>query len=166
MPIRDDRGNVLVDVRFGTEAALDGLAVPASLVVVSHAAMVLMLHHSWRKEWELPGGKREPGETPHQTAVRELGEETGIHGVRLSFAAVAEFDLAEPRRREFFAIYRGQLPEVPQLTVNKEALAFRWWSSAEPASTDMSPLDAETARRVFTVGGVSSRPTNRSVDHR
>lgn len=28
--------------------------------------------------WNLPGGYAEPGETPHQTAVRELYEETGI----------------------------------------------------------------------------------------
>jgi hypothetical protein len=38
---------------------------------------------------------------------------------------------------------------VPRLTVNDEVLAFRWWSPSEPISDDMSPLDAEIARRVL-----------------
>ncbi len=29
--------------------------------------------------WKLPGGKSEDGETPIQTAWREVGEETGIY---------------------------------------------------------------------------------------
>ncbi|WP_340688661.1 NUDIX hydrolase [Amycolatopsis coloradensis] len=103
---------------------------------------------SWRRQWELPGGMRETGESPREAAVRELGEETGIHGVDLSFAAVAEFDLTKPERRELLAVYRVQLQVVPRLTVNGEALDFRWWPPSEPVSEDMSPLDAEIARRV------------------
>jgi len=42
---------------------------------------------------------REPGETAREAAARELAEETGIHDVALTFAAVAEFDLAAGGRR-------------------------------------------------------------------
>ncbi len=153
LPIRDRAGNTLIDCRIVAEEELTRLAeqvpVPASLVVVAYADAVLMLLDSWRKQWELPGGMREPGETAHHAAVRELYEETGISGVCLTVAAVAEFDLAKPERRELLAVYRVQLQAVHQLTVNDEALAFRWWSPAEPVSDDMSPLDAEIARRVL-----------------
>lgn len=107
-----------------------------------------MVFDSWRKQWELPGGMLEPGETARQAAVRELCEETGIHAVDLTFAAVAEFVLVKPERRELLAVYRVQLRVVPPLVVNDEVLGFRWWSPTQPVSDDMSPLDAEIARRV------------------
>jgi 8-oxo-dGTP pyrophosphatase MutT (NUDIX family) len=142
-PIRDRAGNALVDIRFIAEEA-----VSASLVVVVHGDAVLMMFDAWRAQWELPGGTREQGETAQQTAVRELREETGIDLPDLTFAAVAEFELTNPVRREVLAVYRVQLRTVPRLVVNDEALGFRWWRPVEPVSDDMSPLDAEIARRV------------------
>jgi 8-oxo-dGTP diphosphatase len=153
LPIRDRAGNTLVGFRFVTEQDLaclvEQVTVPASLVVVGHADTVLMIFDSWRRQWELPGGTREPGETTREGAVRELREETGIHVPELAFAAMAEFDLMAPERRELLAVYRVQLQVVPRLTVNDEALDFRWWPPAEPVTKDMSPLDAEIAKRVF-----------------
>jgi 8-oxo-dGTP pyrophosphatase MutT (NUDIX family) len=153
-PVRDRAGNALVDIRFVAEDELARLvarvAMPASLVVATHADAVLMMFDSWRKQWELPGGMREPGESPREAAVRELGEETGIHGVDLSLVAVAEFDLTKPERRELLAVYRVHLQVVPRLVVNDEALDFRWWPPAsQPVSEDMSPLDAAIARRLL-----------------
>ncbi|RSN54607.1 DNA mismatch repair protein MutT [Amycolatopsis sp. WAC 04182] len=152
LPIRDRAGNALIEFRSVTEDELGRLVeqvtVPASLVVAIHAHAVLMMFDGRRRQWELPGGMREAGESPREAAVRELGEETGIHGVDLSFAAVAEFDLTKPERRELLAVYRVRLQVMPRLTVNDEALDFRWWPPSEPVSEDTSPLDAEIARRV------------------
>jgi 8-oxo-dGTP pyrophosphatase MutT (NUDIX family) len=36
-----------------------------------------------RGKWDLPKGKLDPGETLEQCAVREVGEETGLHEVQL-----------------------------------------------------------------------------------
>jgi 8-oxo-dGTP pyrophosphatase MutT (NUDIX family) len=63
-----------------------------------------MVFNGWRRQWELPGGMRDPGETTRQAAVRELAEETGIRSVDLDFVAVAEVDLQRPSRREYTAI--------------------------------------------------------------
>jgi 8-oxo-dGTP diphosphatase len=152
LPIRDHAGNALIALRFVAEEDLTILvgqaALTASLVVVTHADTVLMVLDSCRKQWELPGGMIEPGETAYQAAVRELREETGIHEVDLAFAAAAEFELTRPDRQELLAIYRVRIKAVPRLTVNCEVLDFRWWLPSEPVNGDMSPLDAEIVRRV------------------
>jgi 8-oxo-dGTP diphosphatase len=101
-----------------------------------------------RRQWELPGGMREPGETARQAAVRELREETGIDVTGLAFVLVAEVDLTKPRRRELLAVFQVRLRTVPRLIVNDEALDFRWWPPSEAVAENMSPLDAEIARRV------------------
>jgi 8-oxo-dGTP diphosphatase len=149
--VRDDDGNVLVDIHFVSESDLEvlecRLPMPASLVVVRFEDSVLMIFDSWRQRWELPGGKRDPGETTRQAAVRELAEETGIETINLDFVAVAECDLRRPSRREYTALYRTDLQVAPQLIINDEALAFLWWNPQLPIAEHMNPLDAEMARR-------------------
>jgi 8-oxo-dGTP diphosphatase len=151
--VRDDDGNVLVDVRFVAESDLGvlerRLPVPASLIVVRFGDLVLMLFDGWRRQWELPGGMREPGETARQAAVRELAEETGIGPVDLDFVAVVEWDLRRPSRREYAAIYRTDLQVAPVLVVNDEALAFLWWDPQSSATEQMNPIDTEIARRTI-----------------
>jgi 8-oxo-dGTP diphosphatase len=164
--VRDDDGNVLVDIRFVSESDLgtleSQLPIPASLVVVRFEDSVLMIFDSWRQQWELPGGKRDPGETARQAAVRELAEETGIKTVNLDFVAVAECDLRRPNRREYTALYRTDLRVAPQLMINDEALAFLWWNPQVPIAEHMNPLDAEIARRTIHGGRDASLPQPRS----
>jgi len=40
--------------------------------------------------WSLPGGRLDPGETLEQGVVRELAEETGLHGRAGALAGIAE----------------------------------------------------------------------------
>jgi 8-oxo-dGTP diphosphatase len=148
--VRDNNGNVLVGVRFAAESDLEmwerRLPMPASLVIVRFEDAVLMVFNGWRRQWELPGGMREPGETARQAAVRELAEETGIRSVELDFVAVAEVDLRRPSRREYTAIYGTDLQDAPQLVVNEEASAFLWWDPQSSATEQMNPIDAEMVR--------------------
>jgi ADP-ribose pyrophosphatase YjhB (NUDIX family) len=39
---------------------------------------ILVVRPTYTNEWMLPGGRVERGETPHQAAVREAREETGL----------------------------------------------------------------------------------------
>lgn len=56
----------------------------AAVAAVNDLQQVCLLHQyrhaagGWL--WELPAGKLDPGETPEQTAARELAEEAGLEG--------------------------------------------------------------------------------------
>jgi 8-oxo-dGTP diphosphatase len=151
LPLSDRFGNQLVSIRFpaeaGREVVEDPVVTPLSLIAVRWADKVLMVFDRGRRQWELPGGIRERGESARQAAARELAEETGISGMNLSFAAVAEFSLAHPARREFAAVYRTVLTTAPELLINDEVLDFLWWDVQSPLPSEMSPLDAEIGRR-------------------
>jgi ADP-ribose pyrophosphatase YjhB (NUDIX family) len=57
--------------------------MPRVQAIVVRDGRVLMVKHHHRGEayWCLPGGALEPGETPEEGALRELGEECKVDGV-------------------------------------------------------------------------------------
>ena len=54
----------------------------------------LLLRHPDR--WDLPKGHVDPGETPAESALRELEEETGITAGQISIVEGFEFQLSYP----------------------------------------------------------------------
>lgn len=64
--------------------------IPVSVKGIVFEGDCVWLRKNERNEWELPGGKIDKGEQPHETVVRELGEELGfdVHVEKLVYAWV------------------------------------------------------------------------------
>lgn len=64
-----------------------------------HAAIIGRLDRRGQLLWSLPKGHIEPDETPEQTAVREIAEETGIIGRVVASIGVIDYWFVADNRR-------------------------------------------------------------------
>lgn len=81
------------------ETSAGGLVVADYGVNEPHAVLIARTDRRGRLLWSLPKGHIERGETPEETAVREVAEETGILGeVVAPLGIIAFWFVADGRR--------------------------------------------------------------------
>ncbi len=115
---------------------------------------LLVVHRGDRADVSIPKGKVDPGETPPQTAVREIAEETGL-AIALG-APLGTTEYTMPGGREKIVHYWSA--EVTDATIaestfaaNKEVVAVEWLSvkaarAALSYDSDRDVLDRFSAR--------------------
>jgi tRNA threonylcarbamoyladenosine biosynthesis protein TsaE len=149
-PLAEKRNeNLLLDFFPCGESELDGLdpRIPLrlSVMVAERGGQVLLVHHAWRREWELPGGTIEEGETARDAAVREFLEETGMPAGEVDFVGVGTVQLGHERRIEYATVYRTTLDEVSDFRPNDEIDELRWWDLRAEVPR-LSAIDAHLAQ--------------------
>ncbi|GCD92093.1 tRNA (adenosine(37)-N6)-threonylcarbamoyltransferase complex ATPase subunit type 1 TsaE [Nocardioides sp. LS1] len=142
--------NLLLDFFRCEESELGDLdptiPLPLSLMVAEHDGRVVMVHNAWRREWELPGGEIEAGETPREAAVREFREESGMApGADVDFVGVATVQVGHERTIQFAALYRTTLDAVDELAPHEEIDQMTAWDLASDLP-GLSAIDAHLAR--------------------
>lgn len=116
---------------------------------------VLIVHRPRYDDWSLPKGKREPGETPEATAVREVAEETGQVAHIVAPLEEIAYELPDGRRKE--VAYFAMRP-VSERTFhpNEEVDECRWVPVGEAADL----LTYERDRRMATETDLASLTEN------
>ena len=125
------------------------IAMGGACVVFDEAGRVLLVRHTYgRLNWELPGGGAEPDESPDETALREILEETGLE-VEIERLTGVYYE-AEPRPGSrqgpllhfvFRARATGTTPPTPS---SPEIGELGWW----PLDALPTPISDFTERRV------------------
>ncbi|MBO3759646.1 NUDIX hydrolase [Ciceribacter sp. L1K22] len=82
--------------------------------------------------YAFPGGRSEPGETPEETALRELFEETGIRGHSPTLFAVydlkGESDAPGQSTHFFLSVFRVEMVERGEVMAADDALEAGWFA--------------------------------------
>ncbi len=128
--------------------------------VVFKAGSVLLIERArdpYAGAWALPGGFLEVGEDPADGAARELAEETGLKGIRLSQIGAYGRPDRDPREHVVSVAFWGEAPRGARVKGDDDAREARWWPLAKlpPLAFDHTEIlkDAE-ARRRSTAGAV------------
>ena len=93
--------------------------------------------------WQLPGGKKNPGESDEQTAVREIYEETGYSVSERNLTRINSFDTnlcGDPTKPFKMTLFICRLEEKPPICLSDEASEYHWLSLSSPNFDDRAYL--------------------------
>jgi 8-oxo-dGTP pyrophosphatase MutT (NUDIX family) len=112
--------------------------------VVVRDGRVLLVHRARYDDWSLPKGKLEAGETWEQAAVREVGEETGVHATVARELGSTHYDVdGEPKEVRWFLM---ETPDEPR--AQTEVDEVRWVPVAYAAGLLSYDGERELLRRL------------------
>ena len=78
------------------------------------------------KTWGVPAGKIEAGETPHQAAIRELIEETGIQASSSQVKEIGKLYVQKPRGDYIYHMFQVNINEMPKVILSPEHTKYLW----------------------------------------
>jgi 8-oxo-dGTP diphosphatase len=124
-----------------------------SVAVLRHQGQIVMVYDRGRKQWEIPGGGLEPGETPYECVIREIFEESGQRASNLRLCGIFSFYLKSKDNCELGALYIGDVEELLPFAGNDEISEMRLWdmrSTLPDYSGDVTSKWIEWASRALS----------------
>jgi mutator protein MutT len=120
----------------------------ARAIIRRHDGRILLGYKTKSKAWELPGGKAEAEESPLDTAIREVREETGIDLDKISDWEALEYNFDDKLTYfVFYDIIGDLMAEAQPDEVHSD---WRWW---QVDYIDQLTLRPSTAKILSHWGG-------------
>ena len=105
--------------------------VAGSFAVLNCDGKYLFCYNIWRKQWELPAGRREEGETPKECAMRELYEETGQIVKDLEFKGLFKVGNIVDNSIKYNPVYFTVIESLQPFIENEETSKIKLWDLNE-----------------------------------
>lgn len=137
--VTNKMGYTLFGFVTGNERDLIERCVPltASVVMLLHGDDCLLGYNHNRHQWELPGGRIEPGESPRACASRELAEESGQSCRLLDFRGLSY--VRRPNGEfKYTSVYSRCVSALDPFVENEE------WNSIDVFSPTDLPSDSDS----------------------
>ncbi len=108
----------------------------------------LLVYRRRYGDWTLPKGKAKPGETPEQTALREVREETGYETELVSFLGEVRYKVnGVPKIVRFWNMRpAGRAHKIED---KGEVMEAAWMSAEKALATLDYPLEKELLERAI-----------------
>jgi 8-oxo-dGTP diphosphatase len=144
-------------LRLGVVHALSPSFTVGAICVIERAdGAVLLVRHSYRHRWGLPGGLLERGEDVDAGARREAVEEVGLEVDLEGEPAV----VVDPHARRVDVVFRARPVEGADLDAvrprSPEVLEAKWFDAAA-----LPELQHETAGALVALARATARPVAR-----
>jgi 8-oxo-dGTP diphosphatase len=89
-----------------------------SIIAARFKGLWVFVRHGERTSWEIAGGHIEEGETPMETARRELYEETGA--LKFSIECMATYMVSDGKYMGYGRFYYAEISEIGELPEGSE----------------------------------------------
>lgn len=144
-----------------------------ALLITPDSEVLLMqvrVHGKAGVVWILPGGGREPGETPAQTLQREIFEETGLQGVKPGphiWTSHSKFFFNSEVVQQTSDYYVCKVSKYEAKSVHLDPgdesdgfIGFRWWTLADIATSqeNFGPRNLAEVLQSLRDNGLPGKP--------
>lgn len=147
----DTEAKRLAAIRF-LNAKLPKKRVIAQGIVRATDGRVLLCELTYKKDWDLPGGVVDPGESPAQCVVREVHEELGLH---LSVEALLAVNWLPPYRGWddallcLFDLGTVEADLLEQAVLSPREIKGAYWVTPQELAGHVAPYTAAMVAEVL-----------------
>ena len=136
----DNQGNTLLEFITTTEDAASAFQpLTGALVVARWDDRYLFVFDRQRRQWEIPGGTIEDGETSRECAAREFKEETNQEAKELHFRGLTK-TAASNGFIEYTSLFSAVVDELSPFQSNDEIEKIALWDLTQDIG-EVNPIN-------------------------